>query len=279
MQQKASFHKDANLEDAINGIKIASEQGANIVCLQELFLTPYIAQRRGIGSYFSLAEPIHGPTTDKLMETAKKYGVVLVGGSIWEKDGDKFYNTSVVFDNDGEILGKYRKNYIPHDPHYWEQDYFSGGDIGYQVFKTEFGNLGVLICYDQWFPEAAIGTVVEGYKKGTPPHILFYPTAIGWTERMAEREINTAKRNWVDMQRMHGVACHTYIAAVNRVGKEEFINFWGNSFVSAPDGEVISKADDKNSAIIIADCDPNKIEEAKEWRFMEERLKKLDLLK
>lgn len=265
VQFAASEYKKDNLEKAIAGIEQAKKQGAQVVCLQELFLTKYFAEMT-LNTNFDLAEKIPGPTTERLSETAKKNNIVLIGGSIFEKADDKYYNTCPVFNKDGKMLGTYRKVHIPNDPNYWEKFYFSPGNE-YKVFETEYGKIGVGICYDQWFPEVARILALKGAQ------IIFYPTAIGWTEAMKYApEEQFADQRWIEDQRSHGSANQVFIAATNRIGKEEYIQFWGRSFISDPFRRYVARAEaGENDKVIIGDCDLSLIEKAKSWGFMTNR--------
>ncbi len=266
VQGKAVSDASLNIENAVRGIRTAAELGAQVVCLQELVSHLYFATREKDKTKYSLAETIPGPTTDALSRAAKENEIILVGGSVFEKGtGEKGFNTAVVFDNHGNILGKYRKIHIPRDPHYWEQDYFNLGDLGYQSFDTEHGKIGVLICYDQWFPEASRILALQGAQ------VIFYPTAIGWTKAMKEKE-KRSRKNWIDTQCMQAVMNHCFVAAVNRTGYEdEAIDFWGSSFVAGPTGKVLRMASNDKEEVLVVDCNLSKIDETKYWGFLENR--------
>ncbi|MBS3116794.1 acyltransferase [Candidatus Woesearchaeota archaeon] len=267
VQSKVTSDSEINLEKALAGVKKAAELGAEVVCLQELFAHPYVGIHK-LEINFSLAEPIPGPLTITLSEAAKKNKVVLIGGSIFEREIDRgmtqYFNTAVVFSPQGKMMDLYRKIHIPNDSHYEEQFYFSSGNQGYKVVDTEQGKIGVGICYDQWFPEVSRALALEGAQ------VIFYPTAIGWTEEMKKKEKFSTK-NWRDMQRMQAVANHVYVAAVNRVGKEKGTDFWGHSFVADPFGEILVKGSRKKDEVLVVSCDLAKIEEAKTWGFMKNR--------
>ncbi len=252
--------KRNNLEKALRGIASAKKEGADIVCLQELFSLPYIGQKR-VSSRFRLAEKIPGPMSNLLCSAAKEYGVVLIGGSIFEVDRSSYYNTSPVISQDGKLLGKYRKTFIPNDPYYKEQYYFSSGRGQYRVFDSDFGKIGVLICFDQWFPEAARAVARKDAR------VIFYPTAIGWTKKMRENE-PSSDDDWINVQRMQAKINHVYVAAVNRAGKEENIDFWGGSFVADPLGRVIASCNNDDS-VLVTSCDLDLISKSKEWKFLE----------
>src|SRR5215212_9848052 len=229
VQMSCSPDKGENLKKAISKIKEAAKQGAQIVCLQELFTSLYFCD---VESYdnFNLAEPIPGPSSEALGKLAGELGVVIIA-SLFEKRAQGIYhNTTAVLDADGSYLGKYRKMHIPDDPAFYEKFYFTPGDLGYKIFKTKYANIGVLICWDQWYPEAARITALMG------ADILFYPTAIGWATSQDEAT-NTEQYNaWQTIQRSHAVANAMHVVSVNRVGLEQngAMKFWGGSFVSNP---------------------------------------------
>ncbi len=253
---------EANLGRAMKKVRTAADCGAQIVCLPELFTTPYFPQYAGGPS--GSGEPVPGPTTDRLSELARECGIVLVGGSLLEDAGDRRFNTAVVFGPDGALLGRYRKTHIPHDPHFYEQDYFSPGDTGFQVFPTPFGRVSVLICYDQWFPEAARSVALMG------ADLVVYPTAIGTVRGVRQREGNW-HRAWETVMRGHAIANGVVVAAVNRCGEEERMRFWGGSFVCDAFGGVLQRAGLKEE-IVIADIDPDHAREVREgWRFFHNR--------
>jgi len=229
VQMTCTASKEENLRKAIEKTREAAAKGAQIVCLQELFTSLYFCDEENYDN-FSLAETIPGPSTDSLGALAKELGVVIIA-SLFEKRAQGLYhNTTAVLDADGTYLGKYRKMHIPDDPAYYEKFYFTPGDLGYKIFKTKFATLGVLICWDQWYPEAARITALMGAE------ILFYPTAIGWATSQNEAT-NTEQYNaWQTIQRSHSVANGVHVVSVNRVGFEQdgAMKFWGGSFVSNP---------------------------------------------
>ncbi|MEK6982491.1 MAG: carbon-nitrogen hydrolase [Candidatus Micrarchaeota archaeon] len=265
LQMKMSDSVSENLKKAVKMIKSASKKGANIVCLPELFNTPYFPIQEKADA-LKYAESIPGPTSEVLSIAAKEANVVLVAGSIYEKDSatGKLYNTSMVFDENGLMLGKYRKMHIPHDPGFYEQNYFEKGDLGYKVFQTKYGNVGILICYDQWFPEAARTLALMG------ADIIFYPTAIGWAKNVEPVEGNWQKA-WEGVQVGHAIANNLIIAPVNRCGVEKNTTFWGGSFVSNAFGAILAKGKDKEK-IIITECDLAHSKHVREgWRFFYNR--------
>lgn len=262
----------ANLRHAIEKIGEAAHpssgaKGAQIVCLPELFASPYFCQRPDDKSAFDLAEPLPGPTTQALSDAAKKHGVVLVGGSIFEKSADgTFYNTTPVFDTDGSLLGTYRKTHIPEDILYHEKHYFSPGDTGIKVFETRYGKICPLICYDQWYPEAARIAALKGAE------IIIYPTAIGVIDSAVEENITGDwEQMWRNAMLGHAAANNVYVCALNRVGKEGAITFWGGSFVAGPDSAIIAKAGDREG-IVIAECELTRVKPLQNaWMFLKNR--------
>lgn len=233
VQMSCSADVEANVQKAINGIRESAQKGAQIVCLQELFTSLYFCDVEDHHN-FSLAEAIPGPTTDRLGKLAGELGVVIVA-SLFEKRAQGLYhNTTAVLDADGSYLGKYRKMHIPDDPGYYEKFYFTPGDLGYKVFDTKFARIGVLICWDQWYPEAARITSLMGAE------ILFYPTAIGWDTNEPDPNQNEEQYNaWQTIQRSHAIANGVHVVAVNRVGREADQQFWGGSFVANPFGSLL----------------------------------------
>ncbi|MFY8046244.1 MAG: carbon-nitrogen hydrolase, partial [Chitinophagaceae bacterium] len=234
VQMSCTADKQANIDKAIQKVREAAASGAQIVCLQELFTSLYFCDVEDYEN-FKLAEPIPGPTTDVLAKLAGELGVVIIA-SLFEKRAQGLYhNTTAVLDADGSYLGKYRKMHIPDDPAYYEKFYFTPGDLGYKVFKTKFATLGVLICWDQWYPEAARITALMGAE------LLFYPTAIGWATSQDEATNTEQYGAWQTIQRSHAVANGVHVVSVNRVGFEQAgaMKFWGGSFVANPMGAVL----------------------------------------
>ncbi|NCW13052.1 MAG: acyltransferase [Chitinophagia bacterium] len=267
VQMSCSADKKSNTEKAILKIKEAAKQGAQIICLQELFTSLYFCD---VESYdnFKLAEPIPGQTTNQLSAVAKELGVVIIA-SLFEKRAEGLYhNTTAVLDADGAYLGKYRKMHIPDDPAYYEKFYFTPGDLGYKVFKTKFATIGVLICWDQWYPEAARITSLMGAE------MLFYPTAIGWATSQDETT-NTEQYNaWQTIQKSHAVANGVPVISVNRVGMEQngAMQFWGGSFVSNPFGSLLYKASHDQEEIAVVDIDTEKSDSYRtHWPFLRDR--------
>lgn len=240
-----------NLNKATQLIEEAKDQGAQIICLPELFLTPYFCQTQDT-AFFEYAEYIPGPTTSYFEELSAKLEVVILASFFEKRAVGLYHNTVVVLDPFHGFLGKYRKHHIPDDPQYYEKFYFTPGDTGYQVFKTSYGTIGILICWDQWFPEAARLTAMQGAS------ILFYPTAIGWMPKEKEEFGATQLDAWCTIQRSHGIANGCYIASINRTGWEsqqpastEGIEFWGSSFLSAPNGKLLCQASSDQEEILV----------------------------
>ena len=233
VQMSCQADVEANVQKAIDKIREAAQKGAQIVCLQELFTSLYFCDVEDHHN-FSLAEAIPGPTTDRLGQVAGELGVVIVASLFEKRAHGLYHNTTAVLDADGSYLGKYRKMHIPDDPGYYEKFYFTPGDLGYKVFDTKFARIGVLICWDQWYPEAARITSLMGAE------ILFYPTAIGWDTAEPDPGQNTEQYNaWQTIQRSHAIANGVHVVAVNRVGREAEQQFWGGSFVSNPFGSLL----------------------------------------
>ncbi len=255
----------SNLQKSIERIREAAAKGANIICLQELFTSLYFCDVEDHAN-FSLAESIPGPTTDILSKLSAELGVVIIA-SLFEKRAEGLYhNTTAVLDTDGLYLGKYRKQHIPDDPGFYEKFYFTPGDEGYKVFNTKFGKLGVLICWDQWYPEAARITCLMGAE------ILFYPTAIGWSNTQTE-EVNKEQYNaWQTVQCGHAVANGVYVVSVNRVGNEGDMIFWGGSFVSNPFGSLLYQASHDKEEIHVHELEMEKVDYYRvHWPFLRDR--------
>jgi len=265
IQTKVGENLDENLDKTARCIKEAAKKGAEIVCLQELFAHRYFAQTKD-DRFFDLAEPVSGRLSRFLADCALSSDVLLIGGSIYEKGDDgKFYNTSLIFDRRGKLAGKYRKMHIPHDPNYYEQYYFSPGDIGYIQVNTGDAVVAPLICYDQWYPEAARINTIQGAQ------IIFYPTAIGWFKELKREEPFSAQR-WEDAMRAHASLNGIFTAAVNRVGREGDLRFWGGSFVADPFGEVVARASRSKEEVLIARLDLSRIRISQDgWRFLHNR--------
>ena len=259
--------KEENLAKTISKVREAASKGAQIVCLQELFTSLYFCDVEDYDN-FNLAESIPGPSTDKLSALAKELGVVIIA-SLFEKRAQGIYhNTTAVLDVDGTYLGKYRKMHIPDDPSYYEKFYFTPGDLGYKIFKTKFATLGVLICWDQWYPEAARITALMGAE------ILFYPTAIGWATSQDEATNSEQYNAWQTIQRSHAVANGVHVVSVNRVGLEQngAMKFWGGSFVANPLGRLLYLGSHDKEEVNVTEIDLNRTDSVRiHWPFMRDR--------
>ena len=269
IQSKISSSYNSNLNIAIKNIKKAANRNAKIICLPELFLTNYFCQTES-HSNFKFAEKIPGKTSKIFSDLSKELNVVLMISMFEKKTRGFYHNTSIVINEKGKILSKYRKMHIPDDPGYYEKFYFTPGDLGFKKVKTKFGNIGSLICWDQWFPEAARLTTLKGAE------LIFYPTAIGWHPNEKKRYGKLQLESWITIQKSHAIANGIFVAAINRVGVEKKgkrkIEFWGNSFVVDPSGNIISKLNSKNEGILICDIDFKKVENVRQhWPFLRDR--------
>ena len=265
IQMRAETDPLANVQRAVSAVRDAAARGARIICLQELFRTPYFCQTEDFAP-FSLAEPIPGPTTDLLGALAGELGVVLVVPVFEQRARGLYHNSAVVFDADGSSLGVYRKMHIPDDPAYYEKFYFTPGDLGFRTFRTRYADIGVLICWDQWFPEAARLAALSG------AHILFYPTAIGWHDDEPQDARRAQHEAWEMVQRSHAVTNGVYVAAANRVGREGTVTFWGASFVAAPDGRLAARAAHDREAVLVEKCDLAAVDAMRQqWPFLRDR--------
>ena len=268
VQMKMTSDPKTNIRNAIYKIKIAAKKGAKIICLPELFLTKYFCQVESHKN-FNLAEKIPGPTSNLFSALAKELKIILIISIFEKKTSGLYHNSSIVIDEKGKLLGKYRKMHIPDDPQFYEKFYFAPGDLGFKSFKTSKGNLGTLICWDQWFPEAARLTALKGAE------IIFYPTAIGWHPKEKRKFGKSQLNSWLSIQRSHAIANGIYVAAINRVGTErqgnKKIEFWGNSVIFDPSGNVIKKAKLKEN-ILICEVDFKKVETSRQhWPFFRDR--------
>ena len=258
LQHACSADPAANLKKTLALTERAAKQGANIICTQELFRSQYFCQNEDHEN-FKLAEPIPGPSTKAFQKIAKKYGVVIVASLFEKRASGLYHNTAVIIDADGSLLGIYRKMHIPDDPLYYEKFYFTPGDTGFRAWNTKFGKIGVLICWDQWYPEGARLTAMQGAE------ILFYPTAIGWhPQEKAEYGVNQHGA-WETIQRSHAVANGCYVAAINRIGVETpiggpGIEFWGQSFVAGTSGQILAKASIDREEIMLVPIELDKVD-------------------
>lgn len=261
IQTAVSENIQANMEMTVDMIKKAAKKGAQIVCLQELYRTRYFPQEEK-KDVAELAETIPGESTQLFSILAKELGTVIIV-PVFEKAGRDYYNSVVVVDADGKLLETYRKMHVPHDPLFYEKNYFKDGNLGYRVYKTRYASFSVLICYDQWFPEAARICTIKG------ADILFYPTAIGWIKDKPEEEWRKA---WETIQRAHAIANGVHVAAVNRVGDEGELKFWGSSFVCDSFGKVLKKASEDKEEVLVAELDLNMNKKIREgWGFLRNR--------
>jgi N-carbamoylputrescine amidase len=269
VQMSCSTDPQQNLEKAIVKIREAAQRGAQIVCLQELFRSQYFCRTED-HELFALAESIPGPSTAAIGKVAKEVGVAVIASLFERRGAGVYHNTAAIVGTDGELTGIYRKMHIPDDPLYYEKFYFTPGDLGFLNFDTPFGRIGVLVCWDQWYPEGARLSSLAG------AHILFYPTAIGWHPSEKAQYGASQLDAWTTIQRSHAIANGIYVAAVNRVGyegtPESGLEFWGSSFVADPFGQVIAKGSVYKEEILIAECDPARQEEVRQhWPFLRDR--------
>ena len=264
LQQSRNKNLEQNLEATIHEIKESARKGAQIICLQELFRSRYFCQSEKYNE-FKLSETIPGPTTNVLSNLAKELKVVIISPLFEKRTEGIYHNSAVVIDADGSIVGSYRKMHIPDDPYFYEKFYFTPGDKGFKSFPTRYGRVGILICWDQWFPEAARLVALSGAQ------FIFYPTAIGYHDSDSI-ELNRQIAAWETIQKSHAIANGIFLASVNRVGKEDNLTFWGRSFVCDPFGEIIAQAGGNMSESLVVECDLLKIEETRQnWPFLRDR--------
>jgi len=271
VQQPCHLDRQTNLDFSIAKIHEAAAAGADLVVLPELHLGPYFCQNED-HNHFDLAQPIPGPTTEILSAVAKKLQIVIVSTIFEKRAAGLYHNTAVVFDKDGSIAGKYRKMHIPDDPGFYEKYYFTPGDIGFKPIETSIGKLGVLICWDQWFPEAARLMALAGAE------LLIYPTAIGWDKEDSHEEQQRQLNAWITIQRAHAVANGIPVISCNRIGFEQApdsdkgIQFWGNSFIAGPQGEIITQADDSEVKLLSCSLDSARSERIRRiWPYLRDR--------
>ena len=276
VQMSATPDPDKNLQRAIDRLHQAQAKGAQIVCLPELFQTQYFCQRED-AALFDLAEPVPGPTTTRLSEVSKQLKIVLIASLFEKRAPGVYHNTAVMIDSDGTLRGIYRKMHIPDDPLYYEKFYFTPGDLGFKAYDTQVGRVGTLVCWDQWYPEGARLTALQGAL------VLFYPTAIGWHPEEKEQFGQAQYDAWQTIQRAHAIANGVYVAVVNRVGFEEGdirgnkapgkgLEFWGGSFLADPFGRVIALASHDREEILLGDVDLRALEDIRRnWPFLRDR--------
>ena len=269
VQTSCSLDPAENLHNAVEKTRQAAAQGAQIICLQELFRSQYFCREENAG-LFDLAETIPGPSTEALSKVAKECDVAIVASLFERRAPGLYHNTAAIIDAGGELLGIYRKMHIPDDPLFFEKFYFTPGDIGFRNFDTKHGRIGVLVCWDQWYPEAARISALGG------ANILFYPTAIGWHPAEKAQYGAAQLSAWQTIQRSHAIANGIYVAAVNRVGfegpPERGLEFWGHSFLSDPFGQLIVEASSDREEILVAECDVKHMDEVRRnWPFLRDR--------
>jgi len=269
IQSACSPNPNANLKQTLAAAERAARDGAQIICTQELFRSQYFCQTED-HKYFELAEPIPGPTTEAFQRLAKKRRVVVVASLFEKRAAGVYHNTAVIIDADGALLGKYRKMHIPDDPLYYEKFYFTPGDLGFRAWQTRYGRIGVLICWDQWYPEAARLTALQGAQ------ILFYPTAIGWHPAEKARVGARQHSAWETVQRGHAIANGCFVAVPNRVGHEHLsgdgIEFWGHSFVAGTSGEILARAGADKEEVLVVPLDLSTVETTRtHWPFLRDR--------
>jgi N-carbamoylputrescine amidase len=269
IQMRCSEDRKANLDLAVVRIREAAKRGAQIISMQELFLSPYFCRVED-AELFDLAEPIPGPTTEVMSKIARELKVALVVSIFERRAAGIYHNSATVLDADGAMLGTYRKMHIPDDPSYYEKFYFTPGDLGFPTFQTKYGRIAVQICWDQWYPEGARLASLHG------ANVIFYPTSIGWHPK-EKAEYGAAQLDaWRTIQRSHAIANGVYVAVANRVGLEgpadSGLEFWGNSFIAAPFGEVLVEAASDKEEILVMECDPRRVEDTRRgWPFLRDR--------
>ena len=270
VQTSCSPDPQANLKKQLALVEQAAGQGEQIICTQELFRSQYFCQVED-HKYFKLAEPVPGPSTLAFQKLARKHNVVIIASLFERRAAGLYHNTAAIIDADGKLLGQYRKMHIPDDPLFYEKFYFTPGDLGFRAWSTKFGRIGVLICWDQWYPEAARLTAMQGAE------ILFYPTAIGWHPKEKKEYGVDQHGAWETIQRSHAVANGCYVAAVNRIGHEapaggDGLEFWGQSFVAGTSGQIVAKAGVDREEILIVPIDLRKVDVTRtHWPFLRDR--------
>ncbi|MDB6034290.1 MAG: acyltransferase [Verrucomicrobiales bacterium] len=270
LQSRCTANPKENLKKTLALAEQAAKRGANIICTQELFRSEYFCQSED-HKCFDLAEPIPGPSTQAFQRLAKKHGVVVIASLFEKRASGVYHNTAAVIDADGSLLGIYRKMHIPDDPLFYEKFYFTPGDLGFRAWRTKFGKIGVLICWDQWYPEGARLTAMQGAE------ILFYPTAIGWHPKEKKEHGANQHGAWELIQRSHAVANGCYVVAVNRIGHEapvggDGLEFWGQSFVAGTSGQILQKASVDKEEIMVVPVDLAKVDVTRtHWPFLRDR--------
>lgn len=271
LQLAFSSDPDDNLQKTLSWVTKAAQQGAQVICLPELYRSQYFCQKED-SFLFDLAEPIQGPSTTAFQKAARDLGVAIVVPLFEKRAPGLYHNSVVMIDASGDILGVYRKMHIPDDPGYYEKYYFTPGDLGFKAFATKFGTVGTLICWDQWYPEAARLTALHGAS------VLMYPTAIGWHPEEKERYGAAQRDSWITIQRSHAIANGVYVAAANRIGLEQQladspgIQFWGSSFICDPQGVILAQASTDKEEVLLAEVDMRHLETIRRnWPFLRDR--------
>jgi N-carbamoylputrescine amidase len=265
VQTRCTDDPKENVQKALDYLETAASEGVQVACLQELFAGLYFPETERHEA-FGLAEPVPGPTTAALRAAAERYDMVIVGSVFEKRAAGIYHNTAVVIDAGGELVGTYRKMHIPDDPGYYEKFYFTPGDLGFRAFRTRYADIGVCVCWDQWFPEAARLTALAGAE------LIFYPTAIGHAHAQPETEWRAEHQAWEVSMRAHAVANGVYVAAANRVGTEGGKDFWGQSFIADPLGGVMERAGERDEELVIAACDLSRVDEVRtQWPFLRDR--------
>jgi N-carbamoylputrescine amidase len=270
LQSRCTANPKENLKKTLAMAEQAAKRGANIICTQELFRSQYFCQSED-HKFFDLAEPIPGPSTQAFQKLAKKHGVVVIASLFEKRASGVYHNTAAIINADGSLLGIYRKMHIPDDPLFYEKFYFTPGDLGFKAWRTKFGKIGVLVCWDQWYPEGARLTAMQGAE------ILFYPTAIGWHPKEKKEHGTNQHGAWELIQRSHAVANGCYVAAVNRIGLEtpiggDGLEFWGQSFVAGTSGQILQKASADKEEILVVPVDLAKVDVTRtHWPFLRDR--------
>ncbi|MGA8265225.1 MAG: carbon-nitrogen hydrolase [Ignavibacteriaceae bacterium] len=271
LQLGFSENANDNLKKAVSWVDKAAKKGAQVICLPELFRTQYFCQKEDV-SIFDLAETVPGPSTEAMKKAAKKNEVVIVVPIFEKRAAGVYHNSAAIINADGNVAGLYRKMHIPDDPAFYEKFYFTPGDLGFKSFNTKYGNIGTLICWDQWYPEGARLTALQGAS------VLFYPTAIGWHPHEKEKYGKAQFESWQTVQRGHAIANGVYVAAVNRIGHEVIVpgtpglEFWGSSFICDPQGVVLAQGSTDKEEVVMAEVDLNHIEDIRRnWPFLRDR--------
>ncbi|MCE9555514.1 MAG: carbon-nitrogen hydrolase [Planctomycetes bacterium] len=265
VQMTCTRAKEPNVEKGIKRIAEAASAGADVVCLQELFAGEYFCQSED-HARFDEAEPIPGPTSERLAAAAAEHGVIVIGSLFERRAAGLYHNTAVIYNADGSLAGMYRKMHIPDDPLYYEKFYFTPGDLGFRSFSTKAGQIGVCVCWDQWYPEAARLTALTGAE------IIFYPTAIGWLPNEKEQYGASQHAAWQTMMRSHAIANGVFVAAANRTGREGELEFWGQSFVCDPNGNILAEASSDREETLLVECQLGKVDVVRtHWPFLRDR--------